>query len=125
MRRVNQYLFDQTKLLQDHIYNSPTKLNMAALILPTLSPKLSRPAASAERVTVKLSHERTGDEKRREIVSVSAHARTQARTQACLVGSLRKPRPLTSTLIGEKHLGFHSHWQSDTLSSRPLKERLS
>jgi hypothetical protein len=38
---------------------SPTKLNIAALIRPTLSPKLSRPAASADNVIVKLSHERT------------------------------------------------------------------
>ena len=36
-----------------------TKLNMAALIRPIWSPKFSSPAASAESVTVKESHERT------------------------------------------------------------------
>ena len=39
--------------------NSPTKENMAAEMRPILSPKLSKPAASAERVTVKLSHDKT------------------------------------------------------------------
>ena len=41
------------------VMNLPTKENMAAEIRPILSPKLRRPAASAERVTVKLSHDRT------------------------------------------------------------------
>ncbi len=36
-----------------------TKENIAALIRPTWSPKLSRPAASAESVTVNESHDRT------------------------------------------------------------------
>lgn len=37
----------------------PTKLNIAALIRPTLSPKFSSPAASADKVIVKLSHDKT------------------------------------------------------------------
>lgn len=36
-----------------------TNENMAAEMRPILSPKLSKPAAKAERVTVKLSHDKT------------------------------------------------------------------
>ena len=39
--------------------NSPTKENIAAEIRPILSPKLSKPAARAERVTVKFNHDKT------------------------------------------------------------------
>lgn len=54
----------------------PTKLNMAALIRPTLSPKLSRPAARAESVIVKLSHDKTGREGK-ELLGRSIQATSQ------------------------------------------------
>lgn len=38
---------------------SPTKENIAAEMRPILSPKLSKPAARADSVTVKLSHDKT------------------------------------------------------------------
>lgn len=59
----------------EEVEYSPTNENMAAEMRPILSPKLSKPAARAESVTVKLSHDKTivgkkgVDSKRRSLIS--------------------------------------------------------
>lgn len=71
-----------------------TRLKSAALTRPIRSPKLRRPAARAESVTVKLSHERTGQ---------------------CL---------LTSALIGEEYLGLDADGERNALAGSALQQRL-
>ena len=83
---------------------------MAALSRPTLSPKLSRPAASADRVTVKLSHERTG-QSRAEQACVSGEGIDGRRGEGLQVRSFAK-KTLGSTRTGRAILLPAVRWRS-------------
>lgn len=92
---------------------------MAAEMRPILSPKLSRPAASAERVTVKLSHDKTvrsEGKKKGKTVGVSL-------LQVCGgAGGMKAKR--TCSLVGEEDFGLDTDGERDTLAGRALEKRL-